>query len=917
MTGRSSTTDTGAKPRTGLFRSRLRDARIRSKLGLILIIPLVAVVALAGVRLVDSGQRAIAAEQVRSLTAVAVEVAEVANNLHLERVEAARLLTDPDGDAGLFNARSVVTDDAVARYQAARAELGDIDEVVSERLERVDLHLDGLGIVRQQILSEAPITVSAAMVRYGVILTDALAYLEAVGQVADDPALAEEIRAVAAISRAKTFAAEAEAIALVALEDGVLTEEELTVFLATQTGQQEAFQAFGQSATPAQRSVANRAITGGNVVFADRAAAAMLRSSGGELDLAPTTVASSFRGMVTATRWVEEQLQAQLLVTATERRDTVFQQVLVESIGVLLALVIAITFAVVLARMLARSLLQLRQEALHVAERELPDTVARLSDPASLGENTPDELAAQVREPIQMRSRDEIGQVAQAFNAVHRAAVRVAAEQAALRTSVSAMFLSLARRSQSLVDRMIRQLDEIERNEEDPKRLARMFVLDHLATRMRRNDENLLVLAGADSSPPRTDDALVVDVLRAAQSEVEHYDRIEFGTVDADVAVVAAAVNDVVRLIAELFDNATRFSPPTSPVVAEARRLGDQMIVQIEDRGLGMSQEQANRINAWLASPPAVEVTTFRRMGLAVVARLAARHQIRVELRCDPSFGTVAYVALPRSILILPQSRLRAAPMMSRYTPPQLEAATAAPPPMPARHIGVLPRRTPAAAHQAAARPATADEDTRMDLPVAGRPLYGTPQPVTPTPVTPVTQPAPAPAQAPLNPAPVTSTVPEPTVELPIFQEMEAVWFRSHGKLDLGAAATGYQQPAAASYQPAATPSQPTGGPQGGPVSYQPPTPPPAQPSSAGPTEWRTAADAGWQAAAAAARPTSGGSTKSGLPKRVPQAQLVPGSVETRQPTVAHRRSPDEIRGLLSAYHRGVQRGRATGAHPH
>ena len=296
--------------------------------------------------------------------------------------------------------------------------------------------------MRQQILSDPPITVSAAMVRYGVILDDALAYLESLGQAADDPALAEEIRAVAAMSRAKTFAAEAEAIALVALDDGVLTEEELTVFLATQTGQQEAFQAFAQSATPTQLEIANRAITGGNVVFADRAAAAMLRSGGGDFDLEPTAVASSFRGMVTATRWVEEQIQQELLTTATERRDTVFRQVLFESIGVLLALAIAITFAVLLARMLARSLLQLRENALHVAERELPETVARLSDPSALGENTPEELAAQVQEPIQLRSRDEIGQVAQAFNAVHRAAVRVAAEQAALRTSVSAMFLS-------------------------------------------------------------------------------------------------------------------------------------------------------------------------------------------------------------------------------------------------------------------------------------------------------------------------------------------------------------------------------------------------------------------------------------------------------------------------------------------
>ena len=145
---------------------------------------------------------------------------------------------------------------------------------------------------------------------------------------------------------------------------------------------------------------------------------------------------------------------------------------------------------------------------------------------------------------------------------VHREAVRVAAEQAALRTSVSAMFLNLARRSQTLVDRMIGELDAIERGEEDPKRLAQLFELDHLATRMRRNDENLLVLAGADSAVPRRDDALLVDVLRAAQSEVELYNRIEFGTVDTDISVAAHAVNDVVRLVAELLDNATRFSPP-------------------------------------------------------------------------------------------------------------------------------------------------------------------------------------------------------------------------------------------------------------------------------------------------------------------------------------------------------------------
>jgi methyl-accepting chemotaxis protein len=185
----------------------------------------------------------------------------------------------------------------------------------------------------------------------------------------------------------------------------------------------------------------------------------------------------------------------------------VFRQVLIESAAILVALILAITVTLALARMLAKSLRRLRRDALAVAERELPETVARLSDPTTLGERTPEQLAEAVGRPSRASGRDEIGQVGQAFTMVHRAAVRVAAEQAVLRTSVSAMFVSLARRSQSLVDRMISQLDEIERDEADPRRLARMFVLDHLATRMRRNDENLLVLAGVDSSPARTTDA--------------------------------------------------------------------------------------------------------------------------------------------------------------------------------------------------------------------------------------------------------------------------------------------------------------------------------------------------------------------------------------------------------------------------
>jgi signal transduction histidine kinase len=702
--------------------------------------------------------------------------------------------------------------------------------------------------------------------------------------------LAEQFRAAAALSAAAVHASEAHALAQLAAGEGRLTAEQLGALVAAQTGQREAFSAFGRAADPAQQQVADRVITGGAVAFTAASTAALLSSPEAAVG------GSSFAGMVSSTAWVEDQLYDQLLASASALREKVFAQVLIESIAVLVALAVTVLVALLLARMLARSLRNLRASAIRVAEHDLPTTVQRLADPATLGENTPAQLAAQVSEPLAPRGRDEIGDVARAFNLVHRSAVKVAAEQAALRTSVAAMFLNLARRSQSLVDRMISQLDEIERNEEDPRRLARMFTLDHLATRMRRNDENLLTLAGADSSPPRTEDALLVDTLRAAQSEVEHYARIEFGAVDGDVSVIARAVNDVVRLVAELFDNATRFSPPDAPVVCEARRLRDHVIVQVEDRGVGMSADQVSRLNAWLASPPAVEVTTFRKMGLAVVARLAARHGMRVELRCDPNYGTVVYVALPPSILLLPPSRLR---HHSTITTPELPPATAPPAaaPVPARYLG---QRSADVVHHTATRRANSGrnhtstgEGRDIHLPVAGRPTYQ---------LTDGEQHAWPP------PTPGASAAAENnTIELPIFKEAEAVWFANHGQQDLDLAG---QAPRAGAYPTPAAHAEETAT-----AATTLPATTPGHPDPA--DQWRTAADHGWQAAAAASHPPAAGATQSGLPKRQPQAQLVPGGVPTstthtgaRPP--AQRRSPEEVRGLLSAYHRGVKRGRET-----
>ncbi|WP_146604036.1 sensor histidine kinase, partial [Micromonospora deserti] len=638
---------------------RLRDARIRSKLALILVVPVAAVIALATVRLISVGEGAYDATQARSLTALSIDISALTQDLHAERMAAAAYLATPQQPADAFNLRVRQTQQRIDAYRAERERIGDVPPAVRDRLASIDDHLETLDSTRQEVLDRRQMAVAEASLRYGVILADLVGYGDGLAQLPGEERLADARRAVAAFARAKAAVAEEQSVAFTALSAGQLDDEQFSSFVATQTGRQEALLAFSLAADPDQLALVESTVSGDAVTLADRVAADITRSVGQRPLVGAQDATAAIGAVNDLMRWAEIRLLDDLFAQADQARSDVIRQAVVESGLVLLTLLVAVTLAVVLARSLNHSLRRLREGALSVANHDLPDAVKRLQNIDNVGDGGVDEIVRQVRDPIKLTNRDEVGQVALAFNVVHREAVRVAAEQAALRTSVSAMFLNLARRSQTLVDRMIGELDAIERGEEDPKRLAQLFELDHLATRMRRNDENLLVLAGADSAVPRRDDALLVDVLRAAQSEVELYNRIEFGTVDTDISVAAHAVNDVVRLVAELLDNATRFSPPNTTVVADGRRIRDYVLIQVEDRGLGLSDEQLDSLNRRLAAPPSVDVAAFRLMGLAVVSRLAARYGIRVELRRNVEGGTVAQVTLPTATVVLPTGRGR------------------------------------------------------------------------------------------------------------------------------------------------------------------------------------------------------------------------------------------------------------------
>ena len=293
---------------------------------------------------------------------------------------------------------------------------------------------------------------------------------------------------------------------------------------------------------------------------------------------------------------------------------------------------------------MTRPLARLRSGALEVAGVRLPETVRRMSE--SGGADTPPDI-----EPIDVDSTDEIGEVARAFDQVHQEAVRLAANEAALRGNVNAMFVNLSRRSQSLVERQIRLIDDLEQGEQDSERLANLFQMDHLATRMRRNSENLLVLAGHELSRRWTEPVALVDVLRAAVSEIEHYERV-IPNIQPGISVRGQAVSDVVHLLSELAENATAFSAAETPVKVSGYLLSSGgALVDITDQGVGMGAEEMAHANWRLDNPPVVDVAVSRRMGLFVVARLAARHGIRVRLRPGPAGGLTALVWLPDEVI--------------------------------------------------------------------------------------------------------------------------------------------------------------------------------------------------------------------------------------------------------------------------
>ncbi|WP_309234737.1 nitrate- and nitrite sensing domain-containing protein [Nocardia sp. XZ_19_385] len=339
--------------------------------------------------------------------------------------------------------------------------------------------------------------------------------------------------------------------------------------------------------------------------------------------------------------WEDQSADAH--VTATNSGNRISRDSILGGAAVFSLALLAFIAASLLANRFIGRMKRLRRDTLELADERLPETIRQLSSGQSAGAGEVAKLDY---------GTDEIGQVADAFNRAHGAAVAAAVAESQTRAGVNAVFLNIAHRSQVVVHRQLGLLDQAEREEETPERLDLLFELDHLATRARRNAENLIILGGEQPGRRWRNPVPLIDVIRGAVAESQDYTRIHIGRLP-DTQITGTAVADVIHLLAELADNATAYSPPESRVEITGNLVGRGAALEISDQGLGMSAEELAERNAVLADPPDFSVAALSgdaRLGLFVVAKLAVRHGISVRLSESDYGGIKAIVLIPSEL---------------------------------------------------------------------------------------------------------------------------------------------------------------------------------------------------------------------------------------------------------------------------
>src|SRR6266545_1259150 len=888
-----------------------RNLQIRSKLGAILVLPLVALIVFASLQVGSSISRRAEANRTNLLTGLANRLTALTDSLQQERATSTGYVAS---GKGRFRPE-MMQSRAKADRNAASLRDGLVDLDVSDYSARLrddiadsSRRLDGLANWRTQLDGADLPTVTRVESFYGELLTSLLAVIADIGNEPGSRSVKADIAALVEISRAKEAASQSTSLLFAALIKGEFGPGDYPRF-ATLVGEESSSVArFESIASPAQQIQFDHQVAGAsNSSLTEVMRQAALAGPGAPPKLDPQVWLATMSSKVGEYLKVEQRVASDVAAAATSDRDAAVRQMVLTTVIMILVLALAIGLSLLLSNSMARPLYALEKSARDVAEQHLPGVVERLQRPDAQGD------------------------------------------------------------------------------EADPDALENLFKLDHLATRMRRNAEDLIVLSGAE--PPRrwSEPVPLPQVVRGAVAEVEDYQRIELLPID-DVGAVGHAVADIIHLLAELLENATSFSPPGTSVRVAGQPAATGYVLEIEDRGLGMSDEELLDANQRLANPPVVDFAVSRMLGLFVVGRLAQRYGIRVQLRHSWYGGVTALVLLPSALLTwsgmeghegeLPGPRPELVPPAPEGRPSTHPATPTTSPPPPV------------------AQPARAS--TPSELPIE--------QPVPPvtraaaTPPPPVSEPVASNGEGIQEGAEAGGRMGD---RLPIFEQARSDWFDS---------ASG------ASYLPMRRHApQPSSGEQAPPVDHglgrrqpqppAPPTPPPAPPQPAptrqaaqaprprartedpsavplppvspgSPAQGRTGrlspgagaggppsfgpgpggpgpGGRGADAPGPGMGPVPGAGpgpgmgpgqpdpgqrlTRTGLPRRVPRANLAPGIATTPSPQPQQQqqpvpapgqarpaprqvsrtaRSPEDVRAMLSSYRSGLERGRRMAAGP-
>ncbi|MEV4639388.1 nitrate- and nitrite sensing domain-containing protein [Actinoplanes sp. NPDC049548] len=625
---------------------RTRNWSIRSKIIALVAVPLTALLALWVFATAITAGPAVNLLSAQTLLDTVGTPGEVLmGEIQRERRLSVVFLADPKGSPADLTAQRAATDRAAADFrrtagsEQARRAAGD---TLESRIRQIFTDLDGLGAARGYIDRREVDLVGAQNLYNGIV--DSGFQMFAATATFGDEQVDREIRALITLGRGQEYLSRVDSLLAATHAAGQFSADTRTEVLQA-IGTSRFLLAQGVNDLPERDRGAYQRLSNGtafgrlrelqDLIVADSRAGAPSPVGADAWQPAYDTTAQQLRAF-------EINATDSLADDAKPVAVNVLARLGVAGLLGLAALVVSVFVSVRVGRSIVGRLIRLRREALEMAGERLPTVVRRLQrgEPVDVDAETP---------PLEY-GRDEIGQLGRAFNEVQRTAVQSAVEEADVRRGINEVFLNIARRSQTLLHRQLALLDKMERRETEPQELEDLYRVDHLATRMRRHAEDLVILAGAAPGRGWRNPVSLIDVVRGAISEVEDYKRVDIVSVESS-AVLGRAVGDVIHLLAELLENAASFSPPQTRVQVVGQVLPNGYAVEIEDRGLGMSADALAEANRKLVEPPDFDPADSARLGLFVVARLAARQGIKVSLRPSAYGGVTAVVLIPGELI--------------------------------------------------------------------------------------------------------------------------------------------------------------------------------------------------------------------------------------------------------------------------